>query len=207
MIFKPKFNIIRLSQWAVVVLITLVAMFPVVTSAQTDVVDPASTTSTPAMASSTSLVANFSLIAQSGLLSPSSQEQLKKEQNLRSEEAARLDNYFTKWDMPLAGYGQVFVKAAEKCHLDWRLLPAISVRESSGGKHLMNNNPFGWGSAQIKFKDFNQAIDVVSDNLCGYNAATAQYYKDKSTYQILWSYNGSVLPEYPNEVLAIMNLF
>jgi hypothetical protein len=95
---------------------------------------------------------------------------------------------------------------ADKCDIDWRLLPAIGVRESSGGKFQYNNNPFGWGSAKIRFKDFSQAIDVVSDNLCGLNDATAKYYKDKTTYQRLWYYNGTVIPSYPQEVIDIMEM-
>jgi hypothetical protein len=122
------------------------------------------------------------------------------------DRAERIDAYFSKRNMPLAGYGEQFVKMADKCDIDWRLLPAIGVRESSGGKFQYNNNPFGWGSAKIRFKDFSQAIDVVSDNLCGLNDATAKYYKDKTTYQRLWYYNGTVIPSYPQEVIDIMEM-
>lgn len=124
----------------------------------------------------------------------------------KADKIQRLDAYFEKRDMPLAGYGAKFVEVAEKCDIDWRLLPAIGVRESSGGKHLMNNNPFGWGSAKIKFDDFNEAIEVVSDNLCGLNDATAKYYKDQTTYKRLWYYNGTVLHSYPDEVIDIMDM-
>ncbi len=125
---------------------------------------------------------------------------------LDADRAKRLDDYFDKRDMPLAGYGAKFVEVAQKCNLDWRLLPAISVRESSGGKRLMNKNPFGWGSAKIKFYNFEDAIETVSDNLCGYNLATAKYYKDKTILRQLWYYNGSVMPSYPQEVLDIMDI-
>lgn len=122
------------------------------------------------------------------------------------ERIQRLDNYFSHRDMPLAGHGAEFVEAAKKCKIDWRLLPAIGVRESSGGKHLMNNNPFGWGSAKIKFADFTDAIDGVSDNLCGLNPNTARYYGDKTTFERLWAYNGTVMPTYPKEVMDIMDM-
>jgi hypothetical protein len=71
----------------------------------------------------------------------------------------------------------------------------------------MNNNPFGWGSAKIPFKDFGEAITVVTDNLCGKNPNTARYYKDTSVDKKLWYYNGSVEPTYPGEVKAIMAMF
>jgi hypothetical protein len=122
------------------------------------------------------------------------------------ERIQRLENYFTRRDMPLAGHGAEFVEAAKKCKIDWRLLPAIGVRESSGGKHLLNNNPFGWGSAKIKFADFTDAIDGVSDNLCGFNPNTARYYGDKTTFERLWAYNGTVMPTYPKEVMDIMDM-
>jgi len=123
------------------------------------------------------------------------------------EKAKRLDDYFAKRDMPLEGYGIEFVKSAKKYGLDWRLLAAIGARESSGGKHMMNNNPFGWGSAKIKFDDFGEAIDVVSSNLGGFNPNTARYYKDADTKKKLWYYNGTVIRSYPNEVISIMNIF
>lgn len=121
--------------------------------------------------------------------------------------AERLDTYFKERDMPLAGYGSDFIAAADGCGMDWRLLPAIGVRESSGGKHLLNNNPFGWGSAKIPFKNFSEAIKEVASNLCGNDKDTAAYYKNKTIDQKLWFYNGSVMPSYPREVVMIMNRF
>lgn len=120
--------------------------------------------------------------------------------------AERIDAYYEAREMPLAGYGEQFVKVADEYGLDWRLLPAIAVRESSGGKRLMNNNPFGWGSAKIPFEDFTEAIDVVGWNLAGNNPNTARYYKDTDSYEKLYWYNGTVLPSYPDEVVSIMDL-
>ena len=135
---------------------------------------------------------------------------LNGDQNLDSDEdvkkAQRLDAYFSKRDMPLAGYGIEFVRAANKYNVDWRLIAAIGVRESSGGKHMMNNNPFGWGSAKIKFDDFSEAIDVVTSNLGGFNPNTARYYKNADTKKKLWYYNGTVMPTYPAEVIDIMEM-
>ena len=130
----------------------------------------------------------------------------KMEKNEDKEQAQRIDEYFKKRDMPLAGYGKTFVDSAKKYNIDPRLLAAIGVRESSGGKRLMNNNPFGWGGALIKFKDFSEAIDVVSMNLGGHNPNTAKYYKDADTMEKLWYYNGTVIPTYPEEVIAIMEM-
>lgn len=106
--------------------------------------------------------------------------------------------------MPLEGYGDQFVEAADKCEMDWRLLPAIAVRESSGGKQACGNNPFGWASCRLDFESIEQAIEVVGANLCGFNPRTEVYYKNKTTYERLWNYNGTINPKYPEEVLKIM---
>ncbi|MEK7624772.1 MAG: hypothetical protein AAB467_00300 [Patescibacteria group bacterium] len=127
------------------------------------------------------------------------------ENSVALDRAERIDNYFQKRGMPLAGNGEIFVRVAEKCNIDWRLLPAIGVRESSGGLHMQYNNPFGWGSAKIKFYNFEDAIETVSDNLCGFNPGTARYYKDQTTMKRLWYYNGTVMPSYPEEVVDIMD--
>lgn len=123
------------------------------------------------------------------------------------DRALRIDSYFEKRGMPLAGYSKAFLTAADKYGIDWRLLPAISVRESSGGKQMCGNNPFGWGSCKLNnFSNIEEAIDTVSRNLGGHNPRTASYYSG-NTYQKLWSYNGTVMPSYPDEVIAIMGQF
>jgi len=90
---------------------------------------------------------------------------------------------------------------------DWRLLPAIAVRESSGGKQTCGNNPFGWASCRAGFESVEKAIEIVGVNLCGLNSKTASYYSDKTTLQKLQSYNGSINPNYPAEVFSIMEKF
>ena len=70
--------------------------------------------------------------------------QLKK---ARAQKARSIDAYFKERRMPLTGMGTKMVEEAEINNLDWRLLPAIAVRESTGGKFdckKVENNPFGW---------------------------------------------------------------
>jgi len=123
----------------------------------------------------------------------------------RAEKAALIDTYFKDRSMPLEGTGMTFVLVAEKYGLDWRLLPAIGVRESSGGKAACGNNPFGWGSCKLhNFKSYEDAIESLGRNLGGANPNTARYYAGKSTKEKLYYYNGTVIPEYPDEVIAIM---
>ena len=118
-----------------------------------------------------------------------------------------IDAYFKKYDMPLEGTGLKMAEEADKNDLDWRLLAAISVRESTGGIHACQKadySAFGWGSCKINFESYEQAIEVVSRNLGGNNPKTAHHYDGKTTYQILRKYN-NVIAKYPEQVIKIMN--
>jgi hypothetical protein len=122
---------------------------------------------------------------------------------LDKERALKIDTYFKERSMPLAGYGARMVSVAEEYDIDWRLLPAIAVRESSGGKQACGYNPFGWASCKIDFKSYNEAIDTLARNLGGKNPRTAAYYSG-ATEKKLYHYNGTVVPTYTQEVLNIM---
>ena len=127
--------------------------------------------------------------------------------DLRQEKADKINGFFKSRNMPLEGTGMTFVLVAEKYGLDWRLLPAISVRESSGGKQACGYNPFGWGSCKLhNFGSYEQAIESLGKNLGGANPKTSAYYAGKSTMEKLYYYNGTVLPTYPAEVAEIMNM-
>lgn len=143
----------------------------------------------------------------SGLISVEREAGAKKEEesleSLRAEKAGKIDLYFKERSMPLAGYGMKMVLAAEEHGLDWRLLPAIAVRESSGGKQACGYNPFGWASCRIDFKSYGEAIETLARNLGGKNPRTAAYYSG-STEEKLHHYNGTVVPTYTREVLNIM---
>jgi hypothetical protein len=127
----------------------------------------------------------------------------------REENALKIDEFFSKGNMPLKGYGMKMVLEAEKNDLDWRLIPAIAVRESTGGKFACKSvsySAFGWGSCKISFKSYDQAIELLAQNLGGNNPRTARYYGNKSIKQILETYNPpSVVPTYAREVIAVMN--
>ncbi len=127
----------------------------------------------------------------------------------REEKAAQIDAYFSKGNMPLEGFGMKMVLEAEKNDIDWRLIPAIAVRESTGGMYACKKatfSAFGWGSCKISFKSYDHAIEVLAQNLGGNNPKTARYYDNKSVKDILETYNPpSVVPTYAREVIAVMN--
>jgi len=136
-------------------------------------------------------------------------DQQAKDLEAKKAKADAIDGYFESHDMPLSGTGMKMVIEAEKNGIDWRLMPAIAVRESSGGKSdciKVENNPFGWGSCKIGFESIEKAIETVALNLGGNNPNTEKHYDNKTTKQILRAYNPpSIVPHYAEQVISIMN--
>jgi hypothetical protein len=110
---------------------------------------------------------------------------------------SRLQKYFGDRDCPLRDSAKDFLIAADQNQLDWRLLPSISIIESSGGKDYTNNNVFGWGSAKEKFTSVRAGIHYVAAQL-----GKSSRYKGKNIDAKLQTYNP--LPEYPARVKAVM---
>jgi hypothetical protein len=128
------------------------------------------------------------------------------EDTIRKEKADAIDSYFDKYGAPLKGYGMKFVQEAENHGLDYRLLPAIAMRESTGGLHACKkatNSVFGYGSCKISFDSIDKSIEIVAESLGGDNPNTAHHYDGKTTIQILKKYN-SVIPNYSGQVVKIM---
>ncbi len=124
-----------------------------------------------------------------------------------AERAAKIDAYFTAHGMPLAGQGINFVKSADAHGIDWRLLAAISVIESTGGLHACKKatySAFGFGSCKMNFPSYEQSIETVSAHLGGDVPTTARHYDGKDTIGILSAYN-QVRHDYKKIVLGTMN--
>jgi hypothetical protein len=137
------------------------------------------------------------------------EEDAKQAQIAREAKAQAIDAYFGARKAPLAGKGMKMVEVAEENDLDWRLLPAIAMRESSGGLAAckkVKNSVFGFGSCKINFKSIEDSIEIVGSNLGGNNPKTARHYDGKTTEEILKAYNPpSIVPNYVPQVLKIMN--
>lgn len=81
-----------------------------------------------------------------------------------------IENFFKKYSSPLFTYSKNFVAVSDAYKLDWRLLPAISMQESNGGKKVIKNsyNPFGYGIYGyliVKFSSWEEAIEKVGKAL------------------------------------------
>jgi hypothetical protein len=111
--------------------------------------------------------------------------------------ALKLQRFFTRMHAPVAPLSDAFVRAADENHLDWRLLPSIAVIESSGGKHYLNNNIFGWGG-DTAFPSIRAGIQQVADRL-----GHSPIYKNRSVVGKLKMYN-SADADYVSKVLGVM---
>jgi hypothetical protein len=110
---------------------------------------------------------------------------------------SRLQKFFGDRDCPLRDSAKDFLIAADQNQLDWRLLPSISIIESSGGKTYTNNNVFGWDSCKEKFSSVRAGIHFVAAQL-----GKSKRYKGKDVDSKLQMYNP--LPEYSLRVKAVM---
>ena len=124
--------------------------------------------------------------------------------HVQDPRVAPLLNFFSRHhcpDMDLNGFYFIsnYLDAADQNHIDYRILPAISIQESSCGLHYPKdtNNILGWDSARKGFGSIPEAISFVAQQL-----ATGYYYQGKSTEEKLRAYNPN--PSYAPEVEKLM---
>ncbi len=115
----------------------------------------------------------------------------------RDPRLSQLKKFFADRDCPLKDSVKDFLIAADQNELDWRLLPSISMIESSGGKDYRNNNVFGWASCKERFPSVRAGIHYVAAQL-----GKSSRYKGKDVDRKLRIYNP--LPEYSQRVKAVM---
>ncbi len=109
----------------------------------------------------------------------------------------RLRAFLARRGYPVCELAEDFIAAAERHQLDWRLLPAISIVESSGGKYYINNNIFGWDVHNTHFTSVRDGIHYVASRL-----AASDLYKDKDLDAILRTYNPCEI--YPGRIKRLM---
>jgi hypothetical protein len=100
---------------------------------------------------------------------PPSPDDIGKKIEVIDQRGKLLDDYLAKYNSPLTGKGEDFVKAADDNGVDWRLVPAIAGAESTfgqkipGGHHpaYTSYNGWGWGVYGDKVVSFNSWKDAI----------------------------------------------
>jgi hypothetical protein len=130
--------------------------------------------------------------------SPANPHRPPPQSNFRNDpRLVRLAEFFRNAGSPLAPLAEDFLSAADRYHLDWRLLPSISMVESGGGRRFAWNNVFGWGSGKLAFSSIRAGIHTVAARL-----ANSRLYKDKELRSVLGTYNPH--PGYAALVQSVM---
>lgn len=78
-----------------------------------------------------------------------------------------LKKFLKKYHSPLSDYATDLILYSDKYHLPWTLVVAISGVESTFCRHIPKNsyNCWGWNNGNHRFKNYSQAIEVVSQTL------------------------------------------
>ena len=110
----------------------------------------------------------------------------------------RLEAFFKAYDCPAPLHVDEYLRAADSHALDYRLLPAISLVESTCGAFERMNNRWGWDSVQSGFASVPAGIDYISEQL-----AENPRYKGKTMKEKLFTYNP--YPRYVRQVERLMH--
>ena len=116
---------------------------------------------------------------------------------LRDNRYDRLESFFQSFGCPAPHYVDEYVGAADSFAIDYRLLPAISVLESTCGVYQRLNNRWGWDSARKGFSSFRAGLQYIARQL-----SEGRFYKNKSLEEKVRVYNPN--PEYARQVRRLM---
>lgn len=109
-----------------------------------------------------------------------------------------LRNFLFENQCPDYEYAGMFLAEADTHGLDWRLLPALSVIESGGGRTARGNNLFGWANGRVRFTSIGQSIHHVASAL-----SQGKPYAGKTLKGKLAAYNQN--PSYHGLVVSLMS--
>lgn len=78
-----------------------------------------------------------------------------------------IESVLKRYDSPMAGESESFVKSCIKYQIDCYLLPSIAGLESTFGKFILPNsyNPFGWARGYMMFENWSDGIETVAKGL------------------------------------------
>lgn len=90
--------------------------------------------------------------------------------NIKDKRVAILKSFFRKHDSPLYEHADFIVRVSDKNGLDYRLIPAIAMQESTACKAIPygSHNCWGWGiygTLVTRFNSYPEAIETVAAGL------------------------------------------
>lgn len=110
----------------------------------------------------------------------------------------RLEKFFKNYRCPTPYHTAEYLRAADGYGLDYRILPAISIRETlCGVAERQQHNRWGYHPGHQTFPSIEVGIDFLAQRLTQH-----PFYKGKTLQNILFTYNPR--PAYPDEVTRIM---
>jgi hypothetical protein len=116
---------------------------------------------------------------------------------LRDVRYDRLESFFQSFGCPTPHYVNEYLGAADSYAIDYRLLPAISVLESTCGIYQRLNNRWGWDSARKGFSSFRAGLQYIARQL-----SEGRFYKNKPLEEKVRMYNPN--PQYARQVRKLM---
>lgn len=122
---------------------------------------------------------------------------IKPETAVADARVVKLETFFNAHRCPGPLHVADYLRAADTYGIDYRLLPALSVRESTCGRYARKNNRWGWDSARVGFPSVSIGIEYVTRQL-----ALGRSYRGKTIEAKLRTYNPN--PLYVAEVRKLM---
>ena len=111
---------------------------------------------------------------------------------------ARLERFFQIYHCPAPHHTSEYLNAADGYGLDYRLLPAVSIRESLCGiAEKQPHNLWGFHPGRQSFPSIEAGINFLAERL-----TRNPLYRGKTLQDKLFTYNPR--PAYPEEVKRIM---
>ncbi len=111
---------------------------------------------------------------------------------------ARLERFFKIYHCATPYHTSEYLGAADRYGLDYRLLPAVSIRETACGKGAKElNNLWGYHPGRESFSSIAAGIEFLAHRLTQH-----PFYKGKTLQDKLFIYNPRAA--YPEEVRRIM---
>jgi hypothetical protein len=125
-------------------------------------------------------------------------EPIRSRETRTDPRIARLERFFKNYHCPVPYHTSDYLRAADGYGLDYRLLPAVSIRETLCGiAEKQQHNAWGYHPGHQSFSSIEIGIDFVARRL-----AEDPRYKGKTVKDKLFTYNPR--PAYPEEVNRIM---